>query len=196
MIKVLWKQLLQPHVDYCSQLYYQGQSADLSNIENLQRTYTKKFKEVQGLNYWDRLKTLELNSQERRIERYRVIYTWKCLEGLVPDCGILSKTNARTGRHCVVEEIAKKSSQRIQTLKEKSFTVNGPRLFNCLPKKLRNLSKCTVEEFKYQLDDFLKRIPDQPKTPGMEPEAMDLFSAKASNSIIDQVRRLCIQSGG
>ena len=37
MMKILWKQLLQPHVDYCSQLYFQGQSMDLTKLENLQR---------------------------------------------------------------------------------------------------------------------------------------------------------------
>ena len=148
------------------------------------------------MNYWDRLKVLGLNSQERRIERYRIIYTWKCLEGLVPDCGLSIKNSARSGRHCEIEVLNNKSSKRIQTLKENSFTVNGPRLFNSLPNKLRNMTKCTVDEFKYQLDDFLKRIPDQPKTPGMEPEAMNQYSAKPSNSVIDQVRRINIQSGG
>ena len=29
-MKVMWKQLLQPHVDYCSQLYFTGESTDLS----------------------------------------------------------------------------------------------------------------------------------------------------------------------
>ena len=41
-MKVMWKQLLQPHIDYCSQLYFPGQSADLARIENLQRKFTKK----------------------------------------------------------------------------------------------------------------------------------------------------------
>ena len=36
-MKVMWKQLLQPHIDYCSQLYFPGQSADLARIENLQK---------------------------------------------------------------------------------------------------------------------------------------------------------------
>ena len=37
---------------------------------------------------------------------------------------------------------------------------------------------------------FCKTIPDQPNNPGM-----DQYSAKSSNSVIDQVRRVYIQSG-
>ena len=137
---------------------------DLSKLENLQRTYTRKIREAQGLNFWNRLKGLGLNSEDR---------------------GIKTKYNSSGGRQCEIAEIAKKSSQRIQTLKENSFTVNGHRHFNSLPKKLRNMTKCSVDEFKFQLDDFLKTIPDQPKTPGMEPEAMNQYSAKPSNLVID-----------
>ena len=75
MMKLLWKQLLQPHIDYCSQLYFQGQTKDLQKLENLQKVYTKKIREVNEMNYWERLNFLGLKSQERRIERYRIIYT-------------------------------------------------------------------------------------------------------------------------
>ena len=173
MMKVLWKQLLQPHIDYCSQLYYQGRGLELTQLESLQRTFTRSIKEVQALNYWERLKHLGLKSQERRIERYRIIYTWKCLEGLVPDCGIKSRHSERLGRSCEVEEICRKSSQRIQTLKEKSFKIDGPRLFNAMPKHMRNQTRCTVDEFKFKLDHSLQDVPDQPRTPNLEPTAMN-----------------------
>ena len=29
-----------------------------------------------------------MNSQERRMERYRIIYVWKILEGFAPNCGV------------------------------------------------------------------------------------------------------------
>ena len=41
-MKVMWKQLLQPHVDYCSQLHFTDESNDLTQIENLQRTFSRK----------------------------------------------------------------------------------------------------------------------------------------------------------
>ena len=196
MMKVLWKQLLQPHIDYCSQLYFQGYSPDLARLENLQRKYTRQIREVKDLNYWERLGTLGLKSQERRIERYRIIYTWKCLEGLVPNCGITSSQRERTGRLCEIEKVNNRASERIQSLKEKSFKINGPMLFNSLPKNLRNKSKCSVDDFKFQLDAFLRKVPDQPKTPSLEPEAMNQYTAKPSNSLIDQARRLKIHGGG
>ena len=195
-MKLLWKQLLQPHIDYCSQLYFQGQTQDLQKLENLQKVYTKKIREVNEMNYWERLKFLGLKSQERRIERYRIIYTWKCLEGKVPDCGVRSHQNERNGRFCDIVKLNTKSRQAIQTLKEKSFKINGPKLFNCLPKSIRDTKDCSVDEFKFKLDNFLKKIPDQPKTNTQDPEAMDQFTAKPSNSLLDQVRRMKNYSGG
>jgi hypothetical protein len=41
----------------------------MQKIENLQQNYTKKIPEVNHLNYWDRLKSLKMYSQERRMER-------------------------------------------------------------------------------------------------------------------------------
>jgi hypothetical protein len=44
------------------------------------------------LDYWEHLKSLRMCSQERRRERYRIIYTWKILEGQVPN--ILDRESA------------------------------------------------------------------------------------------------------
>ena len=137
-----------------------------------------------------------MKSQERRMERYRVIYTWKIIEGLVPNCGINYHMNARNGRICDVPNIKTSASQRIQTLKEKSFTVNGPQLFNSLPTNIRNMTNCTVEDFKIKLDMFLSYVPDQPKTESLTPEAINQYTMKQSNSIIDQIRTIRINAGG
>ena len=195
-MKLLWKQLLQPHVDYCSQLYFQGQSADLETLEDLQRKYTKKIKGLHNLNYWERLHSLHLYSQERRIERYRILYVWKTIEGRVPNCGIKTKSTDRHGSLCEVPKLKNNAKTRIKTLQEKRFTINGPMLFNILPKEVRNLTGCSVEDFKAKLDSFLSCIPDQPKTPGLIPEASNQFSALASNSLVDQARKFRINGGG
>ena len=52
-MKVMWKQLLQHHVDYCGQLYYTGDAGEMEMIENLQRTFIKKISGTDGLNYWN-----------------------------------------------------------------------------------------------------------------------------------------------
>ena len=97
-LKFMWKTLVQGHVDYCSQLYFPAKSSDMEKIENLQRNFAKKIPEVRHLDYWARLKHLKLLSQERRMERYRIIYVWKILEGLTPNCGIETTHSNRRGR--------------------------------------------------------------------------------------------------
>ena len=115
---------------------------------------------------------------------------------MVPNFDIIPKISETNGKLCEIPKINRKSTQRIQTLKENSFKINGPMLFNSLPKEIRNISKCSVEDFKFKLDGFLTRVPDQPKTANLVPEAFNQFSAKPSNSIIDQVRRMRINAGG
>ena len=72
-MKQMWKSLIQGHIDYCSQLWQPLQSGELQRIENLQKIYTKKIPQVRELNYWERLKVLKMNSQQRRFERYRIL---------------------------------------------------------------------------------------------------------------------------
>ena len=71
-MKLMWKSLVQGHIDYSSHLYQPLQSSDLTRIEQLQRTFTSRIPEVRELSYWNRLKTLKMNSQQRRLERYRM----------------------------------------------------------------------------------------------------------------------------
>lgn len=54
------------------------------------------------------------------------------------------------------------------------------KIFNSLPKDIRNTTKVTVEKFKNQLNIFLCKIPDQPNIPGYRKPAQ-------SNSVADQM---------
>ena len=189
-LKQMWKSLVQGHIDYCSQLYQPLQSTNLQRIENLQKVYTKRIPEVSDKNYWERLKVLKLNSQQRRLERYRIIYTWKILEGLAPNCDITlhEPVSERAGRKCNIPKIKTKTRQSVKTLREQSFQVHGPQLFNCLPLSIRNKTKCSVLEFKEVLDNYLTLIPDQPKVGMLIPSTCDMFNLSPSNSLIDQIR--------
>ena len=110
---------------------------------------------------------MKMYSEQRRLERYRVIYTWKVLQGLVPNPGLKeAPENEYLGRRCHLPKI-NHGRQAIQTLKEPSFQVSGPNLFNSLPKKIRNMNKCTQDEFKLELDKYLQTLPDQPKIDGL-----------------------------
>ena len=152
-MKQMWKSLIQGHIDHCSQLWQPLQSGDLQRIENHQKTYSKKIPQVRDVNYWERLKVLKINSQQRRFERYRILYTWKILEGLAPNCGVVlvESTTDRAGRQCSVPTLKTKSRQKTKTLRNQSFQVNGPQLFNTLPKYIRNMSNCSVTDFKENL---------------------------------------------
>ena len=194
VLKQLWKQLVQPHIDYCNQMIALTQ-ANLTNLEALQRTYLSRVPTSEAKNYWERLKECQMLSQERRIERYKILYTWKVLEGKVPDCGLQVEENLRQGRLCKLPPL-KQCSARVQTLRENSFQVQGPKLFNSLPPKLRNMSKCSIDEFKFELDQFLQKIPDEPNVPGIQytPRACCQVSGKPSNKLVDQIRLL--KTGG
>ena len=165
-------------------------SIEMEKIENLQRQFTKRIPEVNKLHYWERLKTLKMLCQERRMERYRIIYTWKILEGKSPNCGVTSKTHERLGRTCEIPQLNKNSRQSVQTIRENSFQVNGPKLFNCLPKYIRNKRGCSIEEFKSELDIFLQKIPDEPKSEGNVPTASNQITGRPSNSIIEQCKNM------
>ena len=74
IMKHLWKTLVQCHIDYCSQLYMPGQAQGMLAIEKLFYNFTLKIPEVKEENYWARLSSLKMYSQERRMERYRILY--------------------------------------------------------------------------------------------------------------------------
>ena len=186
LMKFLWKTLVQGHIDYCSQLYFPTKSSDMEKVENLQRTFTSKIPEVRSLNYWERLAHLKIYSQQRRMERYRVIYAWKILEGLAPNCGLQETISIRRGREIKIPLV--KGSGRIKTLREGSFQIHGGKLFNSLPKKLRDLTKISIEDFKSNLDQYLSSLPDEPKVSGYTPSACSQVDASPSNSIIDQAK--------
>ena len=164
----------------------------LADLENLQRHFTSRIPATISMGYWERLSHLQMISQQRRLERYRIIYVWKVLEGLAPNCGISADSKNRLGRICSIPKLVNTSSSKIKTLRENCFQVHGPRLFNCLPIQLRNLTRCTVDEFKAQLDKVLSMVPDEPEVSGCQytPRACDQFTGKPSNSLIDQIRSI------
>ena len=73
---------------------------------------------------------------------------------------------------------------RVKILKESSFHVSGPRVFNCIPKSIREIvNKVDLETFKGVLDCWLDLVKDQPKTPDEHPEAT-LDDGSVSNSLL------------
>ena len=126
----------------------------MEKIEKVLRDFTRKIPSVKNLSYWERLQELRMNSENRRLERYKIIYVWKILENIVPNPGVMitnenwNDDNFLRGRLCSIPKW--KSKEKLD-----SFQVMGPRIFNTLPKVIRNMTKCGIEEFKSVLDMFL-----------------------------------------
>ena len=185
LLKQLWKSLLQCHIDYCSQLIMPaGQSNDMSRIEKLFYDFSAKIPEMRSMNYWQRLDKMKMFSQERRMERYRIIYMWKVLEAKVPNCGVTeAPENERLGRRVAIPALRPGGRRAVQTLREQGFQVNGARLFNSLPKRIREIRN-NQDTFKEALDLPLARVPDQPRMGGLLPTAVDQQTGRQSNSLL------------
>ena len=103
-------------------------------------------------------------SLERRRERYTIIYTWKILENKVKNVEnepITPKTNSesRNGRTCKIPQLTSHQGTAL-TLQENTFKIRGPKLFNAMPKEIRNITGVNTDTFKKHLDKWLTKVPD------------------------------------
>ena len=165
----LWKQLVLSEHDYCCQIWSPTKAGETQALEAVQKSFVRKIDGTQGMSYWEQLKNLKLYSLQRRRERYIIIYLWRILEGQVPNLEstpILSQQHQRRGRECLVPMVSNATSSLVRQARYASFAIRGPKLFNCLPQTIRNISGCDVESFKRALDRFLSGIPDEPPVHG------------------------------
>ena len=80
-LRTLWNTLARPHQDYGAQLWGPaGDKGDIQAQEGPLRAFTKRFKGLKDLNYWQRLKVSNMNSYQRRLERYKLFYVFKSME--------------------------------------------------------------------------------------------------------------------
>ena len=179
LMLTLWKALIQPVLDYCCQLWSPTQAGKINSLEKVQVSFFRKINGMRELAYWQQLQALGTYSLQRRRDRYVVIYIWKVLEDLVPNFGIITSNNSRHGRYCSVPHIRTSAPVRVQNLRFGSLSINGPRLFNAMPSKIRNLTDCSVHAFKNALDKYLKTIPDEPRIRELVP-----YCSKSSNSLL------------
>ena len=94
---------------------------------------------------------------------------------------IKTRKHPRHGTQCVIQYPTNRNPA--QSLQENAITVFGPRLYNSLPKYLRDIQNVKTEKFKFELDKFLDTIHDQPKLPSY-------VTASGCNSILDQLTHL------
>ena len=74
---------------------------------------------------------------------------------------IKTRKDPRHGAQCVIQYPTNRNPA--QSLQENAITVIGPRLYNSLPKYLRDIESVKTEKFKLELDKFPDTIPDPPK---------------------------------
>ena len=179
----IWKCLVQPKMDYCSQLWSPSSQMEISQLESIQRHFTSKIAGMEGKDYWERLKDLKIYSHERRRERYQAIFLWKLSQGLVCGYNIEFKSDARRGRMAVQKTVNWHCPAAIRNARESSLGVKGVRLFNSLPQEIRDISSDKVQKFKSALDKFLSTVPDEPTVAGR-------VRAAETNSLLHQLPRM------
>ena len=162
----LYKTLVRSRLEYCSPLWNPAKVEDIMKLENLQRTLTAKITEVRHLSYWERLKSLELMSTQRRRERYIIIHVYKILHELAPnDISMQFHQTSRRGICCKVPGLVKNCRQRFQTMYDNSFAVTGSKLWNLVPANIK--LKQSLDGFKRSLSKFIMTIPDHPPVTGI-----------------------------
>ena len=179
----LLKSLVQPKLDYCSQLWSPADQSSINKLESVQQNLINRIKDCKlvSLNYWEKLQELRLYSQERRRERYMVIFLWKISQGMVSGYDVqFASDGTRRGRTIIPKPIVKTAPAMVKKARENSLGVKGARIFNLLPENLRGMNSEHVDLFKNHLDVFLGSIPDQPTVTG-------LGRGAETNSLIHQL---------
>ncbi len=157
----LFKSIVLSRLDYASQLWSPHKLKHINLIERIQRSFTKHIAGMHDLSYHVRLQKLCLYSVQRRRDRYCILYVWKIIEGLVPNFTnpIVCTFSNRRGRSCIINHV---DTGRLGTLAYNSFRWRSIRMFNRLPKCVRDISNCPITSFKNKLDHHLKDIVDLP----------------------------------
>ena len=158
------KTFIIPRLEYCSAVWHPTKIGEIEQIEAVQRSFTSRIDNMDDLNYWQRLESLDLYSLQRRRERYIIIHTHKIYHNLAPnDLNITFHENLRLGTQCKRFSFQCKRAH-VNTLRSNFFTHIAPKLYNVIPKEVKSAN--TINAFKSRLDQFLRKIPDNPPTAG------------------------------
>ena len=100
----LFKSIVLSRLDYGSQLWSPFLIKHITQLEKIQRSFTKHITGMTDIPYHERLKSLGFSSLQRRGESYCIIYIWKIIDVLAPNFSnpITSTFSGRRGRSCVI----------------------------------------------------------------------------------------------
>ena len=189
-MKFMWKSYVQPILDYSSQLWSPTRQLEIKMLEQIFKNFSARAQKdnKETHDFWTRIGRYNIRSQQRRSERFRIICIWKILEKISPNCGINWSENDKIGRICTIPVPTYKTSDRVKTLQQSSFQIRGAKLFNSLPFFLREMSGCSLNRFKNNLDRFLNNFPDTALAQKYYPLPSDINTGLPSNCIIDWIR--------
>ena len=194
----MWRTYVQPILDYGCQLWAPYKQGEIKKLEDIFKNYSSRAqqhnKSSEKLHFWHRIVQYGVKSQQRRQERFRIICIWKIINNLSPNCSITWNENMTTGIICNIPSSPYNASRRTKSLREGSFQVRGPALFNCLPLEIRAMSDCSLNAFKNALDSLLDNIPDTPSSQTYFPAPTDRLTSAPSNSLIDWMRYLGVSN--
>ena len=180
MLTIL-KSLVRHQIEYACPLWSPSDQRLINLLENVQRSFTKRFASFQEYNielgmpvcyksYPERLHALKIYSAQRRRERYMIIQCYKVVIGMVDNPGFEKISYGPRTKIRISPKFQRSSAGWIKKARAASLFCHGARLYNCLPHHLRELediahpTKQHVLAFKQRLDKHLTTIPDIPGT--------------------------------
>ena len=160
----LYKSLVRPILEYSSVLWSPITKGEIQRIEAIQKSFLRKMHGV-SRDYNQALSELNLYSLETRRTRYIAIQVWKMVEqkspSMKPPFLLQTTTQDRRGRTLQTPNLAAIPSH-LHKIKSQSVRCSGAKIFNSLPKHVRNTTNTTVEDFKHKIDLILTKTSDSP----------------------------------
>ena len=161
----LFKSLVRPILEYCCLVWDPTKPGDIKAIENVQRCFTRRLDGMQNLDYWARLKVLNLMSLQRRRQRYMLIHVWKTIHGFVPDsANLVFHGCGRLGMRLKPPPFPYWAETRRANQYHSSFGPRAARLWNMLPAAVNSCG--SLGQFKSSLGNYLTGFYDRPPVRG------------------------------
>ena len=143
---------IRPILEYCSAVWNLGYITDLNLIESVQRRWTRNIRGMEHLNYFQRLKALDLYSVRGRLLRHDMVKYWQIFHGccaIVPeDMFVNTPLDTTRGHQYKVAHIRTELE-----IRKRFFNVRGISLWNSLPRHI--VSANSVSAFKTSLSAHL-----------------------------------------
>ena len=136
----LFNSLIRSKLEFCCQVWSPYKKKDIARLEQIQRSFTFRIRGLKHLNYWERLKDLNIMSLQRRRERCILLHIFKIYTKVYPNTIDLEfKITSRSNAVRAVLKPLPRVSCKLGTLYDSSFIIYAAKLWNILPHLLLKL---------------------------------------------------------